>query len=82
MKRLDKDEIKKQLIESIATNSTVKIEELNKRADKVEKPEDAANIIKQYEEILQTKGRVSSQSRFIKGRFLNASKRKRCLCRW
>ena len=51
-KRLNRDEIKKQLIESITINNAVEIEELNELADKVEKPEDAADIIKQYEEIL------------------------------
>ena len=54
-KRLDKDEIKKQLLESIAVNNAVEIDEISKRADKVEKPEDAANIIKQHGEILRTK---------------------------
>ena len=54
-KRLHKDEIKKQLLQSITINNAVEIDEINKRADKVEKPEDAADIIKQYEEILHTK---------------------------
>ena len=54
-KRLDKDEIKKQLLESITINNAIEIDEINKRADKVEKPEDAADIIKEYEEILHAK---------------------------
>ena len=33
----------------------MKTEELDEKADKVEKPEDAADIIKQYEEIPRTK---------------------------
>ena len=37
------------------SSSGVEIEELNEKADKVEKPEDAAEIMKQYEEILRTK---------------------------
>ena len=41
-------------------NSTVEIKELNERAEKVEKPEDAANIIMEYEEILRAKKRASS----------------------
>ena len=45
-KRFNKDEIKKQLIEFITINNTIEIEELNKRAERVEKPEDAANIKK------------------------------------
>ena len=37
-------------------NNAIEIDNLNKLAEKVEKPEDAANIIiKQYEENLQTK---------------------------
>ena len=49
MKRLDKDKIKKRLLESMTINDAVEIDELNERADKVEKPEDAAGIIKEYE---------------------------------
>ena len=39
----------------MAINNAVEIEELNERAEKVEKPEDAANIIREYEEILRAK---------------------------
>ena len=54
-KRLNKDEIKKQLLKSITINSVIKIDDLNELAEKVEKPEEASDIIKQYEEILHTK---------------------------
>ena len=54
-KRLNKDEIKKQLIDSGIINNAIEIGSLNELAEKVERPEDAANIIKQYEEILCTK---------------------------
>ena len=54
-KRLNKDEIKKQLIDSIIINNAIEIDNLNELAEKVQRPEDAANIIKQYEEILRTK---------------------------
>ena len=45
--------MKKQLIESIIINNAIRIDNLNELAEKVEKPEDAANIIQQYEEILR-----------------------------
>ena len=52
--RLEKEEIKKKhLLDSIVINNTIEIEDLNNRADKIEEPEDAANIIKEYEEILR-----------------------------
>ena len=54
-KRLEKDEIKKQLLDSMATNNAVEIEEVNERAERVEKPEDAIHIIMEYEEILRAK---------------------------
>ena len=54
-RRLSKEEIKQQLVDSIFNNNVVKTGELNKIAEEVEKPEDAAAVIKQYEDILKTK---------------------------
>ena len=45
-RRLTNEEIKKQLIDSIINNGIIETEELNEKADKVEKPEDTAAIIK------------------------------------
>ena len=42
-------------MESLNINNVIEIDDLNELAEKVEKPEDAANMIKQYEEILRTK---------------------------
>ena len=54
-RRLNKDEIKKHLIESMVNNDLVETDELKKKADKVEKPEDAAAVTKQYKDIIRTK---------------------------
>ena len=54
-KRLTHEEIKKQLIESIVINEVVETDKLNKKAEEVQKLEDAADVIKQYEDIIQTK---------------------------
>ena len=48
------EEIKQQLVDSIF-NNMVETEELHKIVEEVEKPEDAAAIIKQQEDILRTK---------------------------
>ena len=45
-KAFNKDEVKKQLIESITINNALEIEELDEWAEREEKPEDAANIIR------------------------------------
>ena len=46
MKWLNEEKVKQLLIDSLVSNDTIKTEELNERAEKVDKPEDAANIIK------------------------------------
>ena len=48
------------MIDSIVYNDITETQELNEKADKVEKPEDAAAVIKQYEDILRTKKNIIS----------------------
>ena len=50
-----KEEIKQKLIDSIINSDVIETEELNEKANKVEKPEDTAAVIKQYEDIIRTK---------------------------
>ena len=51
-KRMDNDKIKKKLIKSMIINDIAETNELNKKANNVENPQDAAAVIKQYEEII------------------------------
>ena len=46
MKRLNEEKVKQQLIDSLVNNDTIETEELNKEAEKVQKPEDPADNIK------------------------------------
>ena len=57
IKRLKKEDIKQQLIDFLNNNDTIETEEQNEDANKAKKPKDAADIIKQYEEILRTKSK-------------------------
>ena len=54
-KRLNEEEVKQQLIDSLMNNDTIETEELNEKAEKVDKAEDAADVIKEHEEIPRTK---------------------------
>ena len=54
-KRHNKENIKQRLIDSLVNNDTIETEELKQEANRVKKLEDAADAIKQYEEILRTK---------------------------
>ena len=54
-KRLSKEEIKKQLLESMIIDKVVEFEDLNKEAEEIHNPEKAAEITKQYEDIITRK---------------------------
>ena len=55
VKRLSKEEIKKQLLDSMIIDEVAEFENLNKEAEEVQDPEEAAEIIKQYEDVIKTK---------------------------
>ena len=57
-------------------NNAVEIKELNERAERVEKPEDAADIIKQYEEILRSKRKGIIAVVFHQGKIFKRFKEK------
>ena len=54
-KRLNQEEIRKQLFDSLINSDTFEAKELNEQVKKVNKLEDAAELIKRYKEILKTK---------------------------
>ena len=56
-KWLSKEEIKKQLLELIIINEVVEPEEWNEKAEEIQKSEEAAEVIKQFEYIIKTKKR-------------------------
>ena len=47
------------MVNSIIITDIIETEQLNEKAKKVKKPEDAAAIIKQYEDIIRTKNITS-----------------------
>ena len=54
-KYLSKEEIKKQLLDSMIIDENLEFEDLNKEAEEIQDPEKAAEIIKRYEDIIKTK---------------------------
>ena len=52
---LSKEEIKKQLFESMIIDEVVEFDDLNKEAKEVQDPEKAAEIITRYEDIIKAK---------------------------
>ena len=54
-RKLTHDKIKKQLIELMVVDEVVESDELNKQAEEVQDPEEAAKVIQKYENIIRTK---------------------------
>ena len=80
LRRLGKEEIKQQLIDSIINSDIIETKELDEKADKVENFEDTvATIIKQYKEIIRTKKNNIYVSRIIKEKVFEDLKRRKIL---
>ena len=75
-KRLSKHEIKKQLSESIIINYVVESEELNKQTEEIQQPEEAAKVIKQYEDIIKTKKKGIISIAYYQGKIFKIFKEK------
>ena len=56
-KVVSKEEIKKKLLDSMTTDEIVEFDDLNKEAEETQDLEEAAKIIKQYEDIIKTKNK-------------------------
>ena len=54
-KRLSKEEIEKQLLESMVIDENLEFDDLNKEAEELQDPEKVADIIKRYEDIVKMK---------------------------
>ena len=54
-KCLSKEEIEKQLLDSMIIDENLEFDDLNKEAKEIQDPEKAAEIIKRYEDIIKTK---------------------------
>ena len=55
VKRLSKEEIKNRLLESLIISEVVEPEELNKEAEEIQQPEEAAKVSKKYEDVIRKK---------------------------
>ena len=56
------------MIDSIINNDLIEAEELNEKSDKAEKPEDAAAIIKQHEDIIHIKKKNIISIAYLQGK--------------
>ena len=78
--RLSKEEIKNKLLDSMTIDEVVEFDDLNKEAEETQDPEEAAKIIKRYEDIIKTKNkRIIKVAYMTKDKFLKYLKEKKIL---
>ena len=75
-KRPSKEEIKKQLLESMIIDEVVEFEDLNKEAEEIRKPEKAAEVIKRYEDIIKMKKKGIISATYHQGKIFKRFKEK------
>ena len=75
-KCLSKEEIKKQLLASMIIDENLEFDNLNKEAEEIQYPEKAAEIIKQYEDIIKTKKKGIINVAFHQGQIFKRFKEK------
>ena len=75
-KRLSKEEIKKKLLDSMTIDEVVEFDDLNKEAEETQDPEEAAKIIKRYEDIIKTKNKGIINVAYHQGQVFKRFKQK------
>ena len=75
-KRLSKEETKSKLLDSMTIAEIVEFDNLNKKVEEVQDPEEAAKIIKRYEYIIKTKNKGIINVAYHQGQFFKRFKEK------
>ena len=75
-KRLSKEEMKKQLLDLMIIDEVVEFDGLNKEAEEIQDPEEAAEINKRYEDIIKTKKKVIINVAYQEGKVFKRFKEK------
>ena len=75
-KRLSKEEIKKKLLDSMTIDEIVEFDDLDKEAEETQDPEEAAKIIKRYEDIIKTKNKGIMNVAYHQGQVFKRFKEK------
>ena len=75
-KRLSKEEIKKQLLDLMIIDEVVEFQDLNEKAEEIQDPIKAAEIIKRYEDIIKTINKGIINVAYHQGKVLKIFKQK------
>ena len=74
---LSKEEIKKELLDSMIIDDVAEFENLNKEAEEVQDPEEATEIIKRYEDVIKMKKKRIINVAYYQGQVFKRFKEKK-----
>ena len=75
-KHLSKEDLKKQLLDSMVIDEILKFDDLNKEAQETQDPEKAEEITKRYEDIIKTKKKGIINVAYHQGKVFEKYKQK------
>ena len=75
-KRPSKEEIKKQLLESVIVDEVVESDDLKKEVEKIREPDKAAEVIKRYEDVIRMKKKGIISIAYYQGKVFKRFKEK------
>ena len=75
-KHLSKEDLKKQLLDSMVIDEILKFDDLNKEAQETQDPEKAEEITKRYEDIIKTKKKGVINVAYHQGKVFEKYKQK------
>ena len=78
-KQLSEEKIKKKLLDSMTIDEIVEFDNLNKKAEETQDPEEAAKITKRYEDTIKTKNIGILNVAYYQGQVFKRFKEKRKL---
>ena len=78
-KRPSKEEIKKQLLESVIADEVVESDDLKKEVEKIREPDKAAEVIKRYEDVIRMKKKGIISIAYYQGKVLKDLKKRKSL---
>ena len=81
VKQLSEEKIKKKLLDSMTIDEIVEFDDLNKKAEETQDPEEAAKITKRYEDTIKTKNIGILDVAYYQGQVFKRFKEKRKLAK-
>ena len=80
-KQLSEEKIKKKLLDSMTIDEIVEFDDLNKKAEETQDPEEAAKLTKRYEDTIKTKNIGILNVAYYQGQVFKRFKEKRKLAK-